>query len=527
MGKKRVNTSSSDSKPKQQKRIINEYNGYYPTPGSKIQTIKLSKLDPDQFFHNYVQTRTPVIIDGTLPGLDISKFQPDKIMDTLHYDEDLLVEKKFKGGFGSGTQRIRMKFNELMKKMKTSDDYYLTTQYVENEPSIEEGGEKFEEDEESEEDEEQEGFDIPNGDVSDTDSIDMNDIHDDFDEVENDFDDEVAEDSDEPIVSNKFPNDPLYESEAIRRVKELVQRPLTNLIKDRSLPIRPKILDRLATQQINLWMGSTSNTKTQQEKLKIDPNASDLGLGRQVLGTKGGVSSGLHHDHSDNLYVPIKGSKRFTIFAPSDGINLYTVGDIKHIFKSGVIDYENNENAPGWREVRDDGALVTEVAKWRLDNEKKLTKHERDELIKLIEDEENQLDNEDDVDVDNENNSIKKDPPSFSKIPAAIIHLDKITDEKLRSKLTSLAQEKWPNFFQCVKLTIDLKPGQMFYLPSGWFHEVTSFGDSQSDNIHIALNYWYSPPNGDERAYKDKYWKEDFQRTKESCELFKQGEIKL
>lgn len=525
MVKKRISDGVKSHTSKKHKSsdngLVNEYDGFYPNPGSKIKTLKLSEIIPDQFFEDYVQTRIPLIIDGVIPRLELSQFQPDNIVNFLDYNEKLLVEKKFKGGFGSGTQRIHMKFDELMEKMQKGDDYYLTTQYVENEPTIEsndlsENEDDDLEDDEGDEDEESHPLEIPNGsDFSDTDSIDMNDIHDDFDDA-----DEEDQEDQGPIVSQKFPEDPLYEVEAIRRVKELVQKPLTNLILKNALPLRPKILEKLAPQQINLWMGSSSQT-IKESKPKIDPNSPDLGLGRKIFG--GGVSSGLHHDHSDNLYVPLKGSKRFTIFAPNDGVNLYTVGNITKIFKSGVIDYESNENAPGWRKVRDDGALVTEVAKWRLDNEPKLSKYERKQLIKLIEEEESQLDH--DVDSPGE---IKRDPPSFSTIPAAIVHLDKIQDKSLREKITSLAKLKWPNFFKCSRLTVDLKPGQMFYLPAGWFHEVSSFGDSNSkDNIHIALNYWYSPPNGTKRAYTDKYWKEDFQRTKESCELFKKGVIKL
>lgn len=512
MVKKRISDgvkSHTSKKHKSASGVVNEYDGFYPSPGSTVKVLKLSNIDPDDFFKDYVQTRTPLVIDGVIPGLDISKFQPENIVNFLNYNENLLVEKKFKGGFGSGTQRIHMKFDDLMKKMKKGDDYYLTTQYVENEPAIES------EDDEDAENEDEEQLDIPNGsDFSDTDSIDMNDIHDDFDDAE----EEDIEDQGQ-IVSDKFPEDPLYEVEAIRRVKELVQKPLTNLILKNALPLRPKILEKLAPQQINLWMGSSSQIQKESNP-KIDPNSPDLGLGRKIFG--GGVSSGLHHDHSDNLYVPLKGSKRFTIFAPNDGINLYTVGKITKIYKSGVIDYENNDDAPGWRKVRDDGALVTEVAKWKLDNEPKLSKSERKELIKLIEEEDAQL-GDDDIDTPG---GIKKDPPSFSTIPAAIVHLDKIQDESLRLKITSLAKRKWPNFFKCSRLTVDLKPGQMFYLPAGWFHEVSSFGDLNSnDNIHIALNYWYSPPNGIKRAYSDKYWKEDFQRTKESCDLFKKGLI--
>ena len=41
------------------------------------------------------------------------------------------------------------------------------------------------------------------------------------------------------------------------------------------------------------------------------------------------------------------------------------------------------------------------------------------------------------------------------------------------------------------KLEVWLNPGEMLYLPAGWFHEVSSFGsDNNKDNIggaHIAI----------------------------------------
>lgn len=523
MSKKRLREGDVKAKLKAPKvEVINDYNAFYPTADSKIEVVKLSDINTEEFFKEYVQKRKPVIIDGVVRGLDISNFQPGSIVDTLSYDKPLLVEMKHKGGFGSGTQRIKMKFDELMGKLKQGDDYYLTTQYEENDPDVEKNIEisDSEEDDEGEDGYDADTLDLNNGaDFSDTDSIDMNDLHDDFDDMSEGGDDEAQESdaSDSPLPSD-FPNDPLFESEAIRRVKELVQKPLTNLIKTGKLPLRPKILETLAPQQINLWMGSSSSKTPKEKSINIDPKAPDLGLGRQIFG--GGVSSGLHHDHSDNLYVPIKGSKRFTIFAPSDGQNLYTVGDIRKIYKTGVIDYKPNEKAPLWRPVRDDGAIVTEAYKWAKIN------HPKFEQIYDVKQMEQEVEDEDER-LNHAVPDVGLDPPSFSKIPAAIVHLDKIKDDKLREKLTKLAQKRWPKFFNCQSLTTDLKPGQMLYLPSGWFHEVSSFGDLKSDNIHIALNYWYSPPNGDKKAYKDKYWKDDYKRTHESCLHFKAGLFEL
>ena len=41
------------------------------------------------------------------------------------------------------------------------------------------------------------------------------------------------------------------------------------------------------------------------------------------------------------------------------------MGNIYKIFNSGIIDYEIDENAPGWKHVRDDGAIIEEIVYWQ------------------------------------------------------------------------------------------------------------------------------------------------------------------
>ena len=78
---------------------------------------------------------------------------------------------------------------------------------------------------------------------------------------------------------------------------------------------------------------------------------------------------------------------------------------------------------------------------------------------------------------------IRRDPPSFSKIPPALLHLDELKDESIRKKIESL-RINFPRVLQLNKLEVWLNPGEMLYLPAGWFHEVSSFGsDNNKDNI--------------------------------------------
>ena len=53
-----------------------------------------------------------------------------------------------------------------------------------------------------------------------------------------------------------------------------------------------------------------------------------------------GSSSGLHHDFHDNLYVLLRGRKRFVLYPPSSAGRMYTHGEIAQIFPNGRIQYK-------------------------------------------------------------------------------------------------------------------------------------------------------------------------------------------
>ncbi|KAH3678941.1 hypothetical protein WICPIJ_008769 [Wickerhamomyces pijperi] len=556
-------TSSSDSQ-KKSKTFVNEYDGYSPAPNDTVPIEDINKITEDEFYSQYIQPRKPVIIEGSLPGFPTKELQLPDIEETLNSDDGLLlVERINQGGFGSSQKRIKMNFKEFMKKLKEDgNEYYLTTQYVEDDPDRDLNvGSSDEEEEEEEEgdlfgapdgasftppgspegrsDEENDGEKpILEGEFSDADSIDFNDIHDDFDELEVDAEDldrsedEIAgpmeeEEDDNDTIDKSLPGDPLTIEEATTRFEELIQKPLSNAYLNNNLPLKPTLFTKLTTQQINIWIGSTKSKDGKTPSLdlsniEIDQSKQDLGLGRKMVGE--GISSGLHHDHADNLYVPLMGHKRFTIFSPKDTSNLYTVGNVNKVYPSGIIDYKNDSQAPFWRELRGDSAIKTEVNKWKLDNEDlELREEERNQLIDEVESEEDLLE---------ENEAKFKncmlDPPSFSKIPASLLHLEDIPESSKSTKeqLQSALESKYPKLMNCDRLTVDLKPGQLFFLPAGWFHEVTSFGDDQDDNhIHIALNYWFAPPDvkhpSTKKVYNDEYWVQDFERTLKSCEYLK------
>ncbi|SCU91122.1 LADA_0F08218g1_1 [Lachancea dasiensis] len=519
--------------------ISNEYTKYCPTHNlDAVDTIALpeNQDEIDAFLKNYVLERKPCKIIGVeSQGSIINELGVNNICDKFPSHDILQVERKVEGGFGSGEKRLRMTFQEFMGRLKMGEsELYLTTQYggdhENSDVDHDDENEGEEEDSTAEELGSEQAFSKA-ADFSDTESFIMDDAHDDFDEVfssgqyeeaqESDTDAEEEEKQGETIIA-ELPSGALRATEANQRVKELYQPPMNSIIN--ILPETPSFVGGLIPQQINLWIGSTAGNQQSDDKSflsNFDPTATNLGLGRFVPG--GGSSSGLHHDHADNIYIPISGHKRFTLFSPKDAGKMYTRGVIRKVYNSGVIDYARCEKSPFWRNLRDDGAIVAEVAHFELQNNPSLADADKERLQKIVDQDERQ--------IDAAYEQGKLDPPSFSSIVPAIIHLDKIEDGLVRDNIYNKAVEHWPLFFKANRIAVDLGPGEMLYLPTGWFHEVTSFGKQGSstleDQIHVAVNYWFAPPNGTttDNLYpnKDNYWSLDYERTMTAVRASRNG----
>lgn len=117
-----------------------------------------------------------------------------------------------------------------------------------------------------------------------------------------------------------------------------------------------------------------------------------------------------------------------------------------------------------------------------------------------------------------QSNGERQAPPSFCRIPPSLLHLNEL-DEPKRVALEKYALECFPLFvpYKDQSIQVTLEDGDLLYLPAGWFHEVTSYGDKTNDNIHVALNYWFVPPDGESvnSPYTDPIWEEDFRKWKD------------
>lgn len=385
------------------------------------------------------------------------KLKRSNILATFNtkHDELLLVEKLVAGGYGSGTKRYKMTFKDFFHRLNNGEQLYLSTQYLMDDPDSNLG--EFEDDDEEDEGE---GF----GNNVELDAGIGSDFEDDYvEEISDEDGDEAGESAEEMIM----------------RVEDIFQRPMHKLVNE--LPLEFSFTKGLILQQVNLWIGSTTKTVVYRDNdfLNFDD------IGKKVPG--GFTSTGLHHDHADNIYIPVEGHKRFTLFPPDVARSLYTVGNIEKIYDNGVIDYKMDAQAPNWVSVNENGSQLPDLKPFK---EGKVTN--------------------------------KIDPPSFSKINPLFLHLEEIQDEKIRASLYAEGKKLFPKFFEqdilSKRIIIDLKPGDVLYLPAGWFHEVSSKGD-----YHIACNYWFVPPDkfDSSRMYRDDMIYEIDGFNKKAIDFFK------
>lgn len=459
---------------------LDNYKGYKlnQSGANNIDVVDLNdpKITKEWFFESYIKPRRPAILknhqkNSPFLRMDTNDFKIENILKTLTDLQEapkLQVEELSNGGFGSGKSRLKISLTEFISRIKKGESLYLTTQYEENEPVMpvenEEGNSDDDNDEEG-------GFgDFGGFDANASDGEEFNDLDekDDFDENDLDLEQALADE----IVDNE---DLL-----------IYQPPLDRLIPCNSKRLPPfisSLLEPLVPQQINLWCGCTPSETEQLEISKRNGKVVNVNKG---LSIDNATSTGLHHDHADNLYILVQGKKRFTLFSPDYATKLNTVGDVRHIYDSGVIDYIKNEKAPKWRNIRADGSCIT--------------------TEEGIDDSDHKIENKD----ENE----KMDPPSFCKIPPVFLHLDEVKNNEDKALLEKYCDEKYPQFSLVKSSAVQatLSDGDLLYLPAGWFHEVTSFGDVENSNIHTAINYWFVPPDGSsiEKPYTDFSYRIEF-----------------
>lgn len=463
------------------------YRGYVPSEGDAVQREPAS-ISTERMWQDYIHPRRPCILNGLLDdaewkgsrwtdlaylrkkaGAAVVRVEP------VHPEEDC---------FGTSTPRTTMSFGEYLDMIQDADaagKYYLTTQY--------------------ELDAEEE------------------------DEDEDDLDDGPPLDTLLPSPTNKLASD---------------------------FPRNPRVLGNLVLQQCNLWLGNGKQHK----------------------------SSGLHHDFHDNLYLLLSGRKRFVLFPPSANEHLHLRGNVQKVHANGLLVYEDPGriradgldalDAAHWRvaacarrlheapapkkskktkasgpqrkyddakeaylALRESYAMGDDDVDW--DNADAADWDDEGDVDGLALDgeeddedydveggddgEEVEDDKEDDKEAavnTEEANDDANEPPSFSLIRPHILHKHFGVEPPIPPPSEVEHSALVPGAACPKPLVVDLRPGEMLYLPASWFHEVTSA--ATDDGPHMALNYWMHPPDGDavDSPYADKgTWDEIRRRVAE------------
>ena len=260
----------------------------------------------------------------------------------------------------------------------------------------------------------------------------------------------------------------------------VVSPPLTHLLGD--VPLRPPVMGALLPAALNLWMGRSTH----------------------------GASSGLHHDWHDNLYALLRGRKRFELYAPSETGKLYPHGKVEHVHPNGRIVYAGGmacrPDGADARDVARVASLDVQLAEAELESAEASGQQKRIRRAEAVLDAamEIQLDDangEDAIGDDDAHEEPYSDddeqgspPPHFSRVDRSKLH-------------------DFPLFTTARCTAVELGPGDLLYLPCGWWHNVTSWSDAaRKDSSHLAVNWWFHPPDAArfDRPYTDNLWQRDF-----------------
>jgi hypothetical protein len=213
-------------------------------------------------------------------------------------------------------------------------------------------------------------------------------------------------------------------------------------------------------------------------------------------------SSGLHHDFHDNFYLVQSGIKRFRLFPPNCNVTVY--GEIDKIHRNGLISYRNNP-------TRADGVPISKRAK--LDNEDSGEEDSDEDQAFIGKGFDYASDNSDDFNLEDNGNDDYDELVGHEENEDE--DSDGSTDGKLKAKIRS--DNSRPDHFSPLHpdevtdpgLTVEIHPGECLYLPCGWFHHVTSL--CTSGECHLALNYWYHPPD------RLDCWEEPYSHREDLC----------
>jgi hypothetical protein len=350
----------------------------------------------------------------------------------------------------------------------------------------------------------------------------------------------------------------------------LMSEPVTSMQQD--FPLRPSLAGNLIPMNYNLWMGASGSSSSKNTST--------------TNGNGNGSTSGLHHDFHDNFYYLLEGRKKFVLYSPDRARDMKTRGTISKVHANGLINYSDTTTT-ATTTTSSDGVEDAAMHAWSADKRKQNCEQEVADAEAAIEagapkaeerletaeaaleealeavlqaemlndddsddDDDDELDNDDDDDDDfwskmqekkeTGDNTIEKDEEEEDDDPKDEENQEDDDDEDDENQVRS---EKLNNFSQIETTPVAgipyaevfLEAGDLLYLPAGWFHEVTSYSNSNSSGTsttskdekkdaathHMAFNYWFHPPSSAsttdnfENPYPSRFWKDDWEQRME------------
>lgn len=278
------------------------------------------------------------------------------------------------------------------------------------------------------------------------------------------------------LLDNNFYNKDTMEAFYInvqgRWSGEAPYRPPLHLLKD-DLPISSNdtimklIRDNLS--DINLWMSNTNLQSSIAPHPHLRPTASRL-----------------HRDAEDNLYIVLEGEKQFSLWHPCHYRDMKTISPSYHVNKDGLAtQFDVNAFKNFVRHYVSEKWSINQAKNHGTSGKNSTSQEDIDSRQKFQESEDYLA-------------FVRSFHPILQKLLAdseknvqydtVNIHFSQKSSHSFSSFLSPLPPPT---------MTVTIRPGDVLYLPTGWFHEVTSIPGRQT-----ALNFWWKPPHW-QTALKD------------------------
>ncbi|ORY76326.1 cupin-like domain-domain-containing protein [Protomyces lactucae-debilis] len=259
----------------------------------------------------------------------------------------------------------------------------------------------------------------------------------------------------------------------------ILAEPLETIQYKIGFPVQPVAAGDLMIAKVNLWLGASKEER----------------------------SSGCHHDFHDNFYCLLSGSKTFRLFASTkeNTERLQLHGQIVRRFTNGLVAYDELLGSDGLTGLAK-ATIRLELCEQNMSTLTNVTGKAFEDAREALEAAEDDMLNcqleagvsaeEDDYEDDG---SIQE--PSSNEDTSEDEQGDLTNDDCPPPSFSTLSSDQVQKLVGKYGETISLERGEMLYLPASWFHEVISH--SGKEDFHMALNYWFYPPDDDKGGYLD------------------------